>query len=219
MPRKLIGDRGLGLDRGKEKRNHQLGLPIEIERAPKKLSHEPEYIEATATFSPDEIYRYSLVRRWAEGLVVLWIMLNPSTADATQLDPTLGRVLGFTQAWAYGYPDLVAPANAPRENRFAGFEVCNAYGLRSTDPKRLRQVSDPVGPGNDEAIRRAVARAAIIVVGWGGGCKSSREREIYDLIRAAGRAPLCLRAIKSGAPEHPLYVPGGTVPGLWAPRG
>jgi hypothetical protein len=42
-----------------------------------------------ATFSPDRAYRYKLWRTWDQSLPTLaFVMLNPSTADEEQLDPT-----------------------------------------------------------------------------------------------------------------------------------
>ena len=56
-----------------------------------------------ALFDADRKYRYLLWRRWAPGAPLLWIMLNPSTADETELDPTLlsawGRGLGYQGQW------------------------------------------------------------------------------------------------------------------------
>ena len=47
---------------------------------------------ATADFSEDLVYRYRLSRVWDAGLPLLgWLMLNPSTADAFRVDPTVNR--------------------------------------------------------------------------------------------------------------------------------
>ena len=52
-----------------------------------------------ATFSPCERYRYTLRRQWdASKPYVLFVMLNPSTADATQNDPTIRRCIGFAKS-------------------------------------------------------------------------------------------------------------------------
>lgn len=151
--------------------------------------------EAGATFSPDRVYRFGLWRRRFPGRpVALWIMLNPSTADEFQLDPTLKRCQGFSLAW--GYPN---------------FEVCNLFGLRSTDPAGIYQAADPVGPGNDEAILDAAARANLIVVGWGNhGTHLGRNLDVRQLLAGAGHQVKCLGLTKTGQPKHPLYLDGET---------
>ena len=101
----------------------------------------PEVTISEATFSECGRYRYTLRRAWDAGPshsgTVCWVMRNPSTADADKLDPTLRRCRGFTLGWG-----------------FAAMSVVNLYALRSTDPRGLWDTSDPVGPDNDEAIRR-----------------------------------------------------------------
>lgn len=85
-------------------------------------------------------YRYNLWRVWDEQLPrVLWVMLNPSTADASQSDPTLRRILDFSKQWGYG-----------------SLEVVNLYAWRSPDPKTLLSASDPVGSFNNQHIIRSV---------------------------------------------------------------
>ena len=95
-------------------------------------------------------YRYLLTRRWGLGPAALFVMLNPSTADDVDDDPTIRRCVGFARRW-----------------RLGGLEVVNLYALRATDPRDLFAHRAPVGRDNDDAISDAVARAAHIVVAWG----------------------------------------------------
>ena len=82
----------------------------------------PEITLSEAVISQDERHRYSLTRRWGNGpRVCCWIMLNPSTADATTDDPTIRRCVRFTQAWGYD-----------------ALTVVNLYAWRATDPADLR---------------------------------------------------------------------------------
>lgn len=89
-------------------------------------------MEKTAIISEDEKYRYQLSRCWDETKPrILFIMLNPSTADANIDDPTIRRVISFAKSWGYG-----------------GVYVGNLFAFRSTDPKGLKQIADPVGENN-----------------------------------------------------------------------
>ena len=82
----------------------------------------PEITLSEAVISQDERHRYSLTRRWGDGpRVCCWIMLNPSTADATTDDPTIRRCIGFTHDWGYD-----------------ALTVVNLYAWRATDPADLR---------------------------------------------------------------------------------
>ena len=60
-------------------------------------------IKKSAEISPDGMYRYSLERTWDEGKpTVLFICLNPSTADAVEDDATVRRMVSFARqfgAW------------------------------------------------------------------------------------------------------------------------
>lgn len=135
-----------------------------------------------ATFSRDRRYRYRLWRRWDRARpVVVFVMLNPSTADARHDDPTIRRCIGFARRWGYG-----------------GIEVVNLFGYRATDPRALRIVRDPVGPGNWRHIRRALRQAALVILAWGAHAHGDR------LTRVA-RAQ-CLGLTRAGQPRHPLYL-------------
>lgn len=157
---------------------------------------------ATATFDTTRMYRYRLSRVWEPaGRRVNFLMLNPSTADAFKLDPTVRRCVGFAQAWQMG-----------------SCEISNAYAVRSTDPRGLRQVADPVGPGNDAAIVAAARAADLVVVAWGvHATYLDRETEVRRLLADAGVVPHVLRLTKGGHPGHPLYVAGDTRPTPWPP--
>jgi len=138
-------------------------------------------------------YRYNLWRIWDEQLPrVLWVMLNPSTADANQNDPTLRRILEFSKQWGYG-----------------SLEVVNLYAWRSPDPKTLLSASDPVGPLNNQHIIKAAERVARIVVAWGSHKSTiNRDREVLALF--SHREVYRLTVTRTGAPGHPLYVPSDT---------
>jgi len=155
---------------------------------------------ATATFSSCGAYRYRLSRVWDEdGPRCVFVMANPSTADHLVLDPTVRRCVAFARSWGCG-----------------ALEVVNAFGIRSTDPMRLREVADPVGAGNDEAIVAAATSGSIVVAAWGvHGAYLGRETAVRTLLKGAGVELSALLVTRDGHPGHPLYVPGETVPVRW----
>lgn len=164
-----------------------------------------QYFEGGATFGGDGRYRYTLRRRWAlRGDGVCWIMLNPSTADARQDDPTIRRCVAFSKGWGYGW--LV---------------VVNLFATRATDPKALRLRPDfyqgeheaLIGPENDTQILRAVAAAKLTIAAWGNhGALYNRGDEVREMLET----PLHhLGLTKVWQPRHPLYVPRTAMPVQW----
>lgn len=144
-----------------------------------------------AEFSSCRRYRYRLWRRWGDGPWVCWIMLNPSTATATEDDPTIRRCISFSKRWGCGSLDVV-----------------NLFAFRSTDPAALKNEDDPVGPENNAAILKSVDRAALVVAAWGvHGTLDGRDARVKALL--SGRLQ-CLGTTKEGHPRHPLYVAGST---------
>lgn len=141
-------------------------------------------------------YRYLLTREIAPltgNGTCLFVMLNPSTADERADDPTIRKLKGFGSRW-----------------NVARIEVVNLFAVRSTDPSKLREFEDPVGPENDAHIAAAAKRAARIVVAWGGSglmtraVGRARARAVLGLLGA----PLsCLGTTEAGWPLHPLYLP------------
>lgn len=151
-----------------------------------------------AHISADGKYRYWLERRWggANSFTppIVWCMLNPSTADASIDDPTIRRVIGFSDQWGY-----------------ARAIVVNLYAYRATKPRDLDGLTayELIGPENsfwlNSYIHRANAKS--LICAWGGkrfGCLPLP----MSIICAPARYHLGLTA--KGEPLHPLYLPKNT---------
>lgn len=150
-----------------------------------------------AVISDCGAYRYRLTRTWdAFRSPVNFIMLNPSTADASLDDPTIRRCIGYAKAWGRG-----------------GIIVTNLFALRSTDPSTLKSHADPVGPENDRYILGALAGTPHAVAAWGShGGLFGRSKAVRAMLEAAGVPLMCLSRTKGGEPGHPLYLAGGLKP-------
>jgi hypothetical protein len=149
---------------------------------------------AGATFSADRAHRFRLWRRWGTNMPACFLLLNPSVANETQLDPTLRRCRSFAKAWGCG-----------------GMVVVNLFALVSPYPEALLTHPDPVGDGNDEAIARAARESSIVIAGWGAHPKAKERAEhVVDMLRGVCELK-CLGKTKDGHPRHPLYVRGDTV--------
>jgi hypothetical protein len=154
-----------------------------------------------ATFSPDGAHRYQLWRIWkARGDAVCFVMLNPSTANEIDNDPTVERCQRRAVEWGY-----------------AALLVVNIFALRSTDPTALYSHADPVGPDNDRAIVGAAQKAALVVCAWGGrGSYMMRGYRVLRMLNEAGVRPHALRLNRDGSPAHPLYIPYSVKPTPYA---
>jgi hypothetical protein len=140
-------------------------------------------------------YRYTLRRQWADsGPRALWVMCNPSTADATQDDPTIRRCISFSK----------------REG-FAGLTVVNLYAWRATDPRELRTAIDPIGCSNDVCIQGELAGASGVIVAWGRSVENARGwQNRAGLVADTLPGAMCLGTTKAGHPRHPLMLPNLT---------
>lgn len=140
-------------------------------------------------------YRYHLWRRWDDSLpTMVWIMLNPSTADAIKDDPTIRKCIGFAKREGCG-----------------GISVRNVFALRATDPAELLKHPDPFGPENEQHLlaARSVSTMTILVLGW--GAKVAKRLHHYYQRAAACltlQSPNCFGTTKDGDPRHPLYLKG-----------
>ncbi|SON54256.1 hypothetical protein HDIA_0715 [Hartmannibacter diazotrophicus] len=144
-------------------------------------------IESSAVISTCGQYRYRLFRRWKSGPTCVFIMLNPSTADGTQDDPTIRRCIGF----------------AKREHCGA-LEVVNLFAFRATSPADLKRAEYPLGQENNVYIARALSKTGPLIAAWGAhGVFLGRDRAVLNM---AGGLLQCLGKTKQGHPRHPLYV-------------
>jgi hypothetical protein len=139
--------------------------------------------------SPDRVYRYCLERAWLYGVgTVLFVLLNPSTADENHNDNTIRRGICFAQDW--GFQRLL---------------VCELFGIRSRDPRVLLKHPDPVGPENDRYLLQAARESDMTVFAWGNwGKVRYRSAAVSKLF--AGRDVKCFGMTQQGEPRHPLYV-------------
>lgn len=125
-----------------------------------------------------------------------FIGLNPSTADETEDDPTVRRCINFAMDWGYD-----------------GMVMLNAFAFRATDPKVMKTHPEPVGPDNDAALKHWSDRVPRVVACWGThGAHQGREAVVRRLIPHLS----VLGLTKDGHPKHPLYLPKGLRPVLWA---
>lgn len=160
-----------------------------------------------ALVSGDHRYRYSLDRAWDQGRLgpnqkkksVLFIGLNPSTADSFTDDPTVRKLIFSAKA-----------------NGYNAFELVNIFAYRATNPKQLRSTNvDIIGPKNRDTIRRLAKRIGDVVLIYGSfwQLKWPPYRAIEDTLEIFGykHKIFCFGKSKEGRPKHPLYLSNETV--------
>jgi hypothetical protein len=128
---------------------------------------------------------------------MVWVMLNPSTADAFVDDPTIRRCMGF----------------AKREG-FEAIDVINLFALRTTKPKHLLDHPHPEGPDNAHQWRNTLTSPTLFVVAaWGAYAKKVgfgwQNPTYYEFVNRQHNGNFkCLGVTSDGSPRHPLYLPG-----------
>ena len=152
-------------------------------------------MKSDAILSEDRIYRYALWRIWDNTQPnVMFIGLNPSTADETEDDPTIRRCIGFAKSWGYG-----------------GLIMANIFAYRATEPEIIKSAKDPIGPENDKWLLKLIQEAPLVIGAWGNHGKfKGRGRAVMDSIPNL----YCLKMNGTGHPAHPLYLPSGLEPKL-----
>ena len=162
--------------------------------------HAP-HIQAAPLFPPDNgallsscrTWRYKLWRRWSEAPPVVFIGLNPSTADESSDDHTIRRCMNMAGKWDVG-----------------GIIMLNLYGFRATHPKDLWTAPDPVGPDTDTCLLASCEEAAGVVACWGGFPEAgARIKQVVGMLEREGVPLSILGTTKSGHPRHPSRTPRG----------
>lgn len=151
-----------------------------------------------AAFSECKKYRYALWRIWDEEKpMVMFIGLNPSTANETENDPTIRRVIRFAKDWGYG-----------------GVYMMNLFPLVSTDPSVLTEFYDyDYHEIEDiENMRQLLEKRKMcnsIIFAWGNFKEAQqRAKSVSGYFKDAN----CLGLNKNGTPKHPLYIAANTQP-------
>ena len=149
-------------------------------------------MQKNALVSDCGTYRYWLTRVWDSELRALrFVMLNPSTADASRDDPTIRKCIGFAQRLGYG-----------------SIIVNNLFAFRATDPKELRRPgADLVGPLNDQYLGRTRGERIDTCLAWGAHGRRFRPRVSHVLHLLGGEAWFSLARLADGVPAHPLMLP------------
>lgn len=146
-----------------------------------------------AVISDCGIYRYSLTRIWDESKPkVMFIMLNPSTADHEQDDPTIRRCISFAKSWGYG-----------------GLYVCNLFAYRATNPADLLKVDNPFGDKNIWHTRQLLDKVEKVICAWGNKKivdKIIGKGNSYENLYFAYETLHYIDLSKDGVPKHPLYL-------------
>lgn len=167
--------------------------------------------KGTAVISDCGRYRYRLTRHISDApKTVNFIMLNPSTADANEDDPTIRRCIGYARDWGCG--ELI---------------VTNLFAFRATSPSDMLAADDPVGPENFDHVRSAADEAmhkwgafgetGMTVCAWGNhGAYLDQDLTVLGWI--GHLAPMALKVSKTGQPAHPLYLPKNLSPAPYAGR-
>lgn len=157
-------------------------------------------VYSEAGLSTDGIYRWWLYRCWAvEGPLIIWIMMNPSTADHKKNDPTIQKIMRYSKRWGY-----------------AAAVVLNIYAYRTSRPENLpQQESDRIGRSNDwwieTMLRYAKRKNVPVICAWGAKHKE-RGHWVRDIAADHGLQLQCLEIALNGEPKHPRFLSEGLHP-------
>lgn len=142
-------------------------------------------------------YRYRLWRKWDTSKpLVLWVMHNPSKADATESDATIDKITRFTKSWGYG-----------------GFYVGNLSPYRATNPENLKGLQNhelfPSENYNHIMDMAFMCDLHVLAHGNPAWLKSGMKHDYKKLPKYSWHY---LKLTNSGNPYHPLYLKSNLTP-------
>lgn len=144
-----------------------------------------------ATFSDDRKYRYALWRIWDYNKpLVMFIGLNPSTANENEPDNTIKKVIKIATNNGYG-----------------GLYMMNLFAIISSNPQILVTCENPIAD-NDKHLGQVANITKDVVFCWG-VFKQIRGRDQF--VKRIFPQALCLKHTKNGSPWHPLYCKDDTI--------
>lgn len=153
----------------------------------------------SAKFNEDRTHRYYLSRIWDEKMSkMLFIGINPSTADGEKDDHTVSRLVKFCQSWGFG-----------------GFYIVNLYSFISPEPEDMIDHYNNLTNKMEKALHKqnmAVALrygriCSMITFMWGAGIPNQTQADKY--IRTF-RDAYCFGKTREGHPKHPLFLASHT---------
>jgi hypothetical protein len=157
-----------------------------------------------------DVWRYELKRIWDDSLPLLVVcMLNPSTADHEENDPTILTLIHFAKLWGYG-----------------GIWVVNLCAFRASSPAvMMREGAMAIGPANHAYLSDAVIYARrhgkSILAAWGNnGGHLGLDENFISLCKFAKVDLICIGTTNSGQPKHPMArgkhrIPRDQQPIVW----
>lgn len=144
-----------------------------------------------AEFSTCRKYRYSLWRIWNDNLpLIMFIGLNPSTANEEVSDRTIETVVRYAKNWCYG-----------------GVYMMNLFTYVTRNPDQL--IKDDAFKDNIERLKKVGDKCQDIIFAWG-AFKAAKERAATVIKMFPNARALAVN--KDGTPHHPLYLPGNIRP-------
>lgn len=153
-------------------------------------------VKSGARFSTCRTWRYALWREWdSQKGFVLFVGLNPSTANEVDNDPTISKCMGFADRWGFG-----------------GIYMLNLFAFCATQPERMIGVIDPVGPENDSTFSLYSSKSNLVVAAWGGSvpmrerARLNLDTRINFVLRNINTQVHCLGRTQDGSPKHPSRI-------------
>ena len=142
-------------------------------------------IDNGAEFSRCRNYRYALWRIWDKNKpIVMFIGLNPSSANESCDDPTIRRVKRFAFDWGFG-----------------GVYMMNLFAYVTPYPEELKKCVDSLGD-NNSWLKKINLKCDKTIFAWGSFNEATeRAKEVVEMFDG-----YALVINKNGTPRHPLYV-------------